>query len=801
MRELLERYAERLTPEERAAIWNAVSLTRVVKSGTSRRWAVPATALTAVAALVFVLTVMPRDPQIPPPASAKRSESKEGAVRPAPAVERVRLRVQPRVSAPTASQVLRANPAPVPHAEVRPGAIPPVAAALPVPTANTLPQRRPVPAIVQGRGSLSGRITDATGQPVVYANIIVEGAKRGALSGEDGSYRIVGLPPATYSVRVEALGYAPVVRPGVRVNDDQTASADIRLADVPVVQEQAVEVRAERRIDTKSSASKQSISAERIRSIPVESLSEVIPIKSGVSAPGDALHFRGGRSGEVVYQVNGMPLGAAPPPVVPTTGGTKLPNDEAFDSMFFKHYGVNPFIATDEDALSTFAVDVDAASYTVTRRYLELGQLPPADAVRVEEFVNFFPQGYPRFGHEDFRIQVDGAPSPFGPGYQLLRIGLKGREIAERDRKSAQLTFVIDVSGSMDREDRLELVKRALRLLVDQLGDGDRVGIVVYGSQGRVLLEPVALGEEGVGRRRILEAIDRLHPDGSTNAEEGLRLGYEMARRAFRAEANNRLVLCSDGVANVGRTGPESILAQVRTEADRGIQLTTIGFGMGNYNDVLMEQLADKGDGNHYYVDELGEARRVFVENLTGTLQTIAKDAKVQVEFDSTRVLRYRLLGFENRDVADRDFRNDKVDAGEIGAGHEVTALYELKLAPNVTRGTLATVRLRYARPEQDGAGAPQVREIEQRFDVASLGRRFEDAAPRFRVDAAVAEFAEILRGSYWAKESRLSDVLSVARSAARGLHDDATVEFVRLVGKAAALSGRAKPGASGEGP
>jgi len=253
-------------------------------------------------------------------------------------------------------------------------------------------------------------------------------------------------------------------------------------------------------------------------------------------------------------------------------------------------------------------------------------------------------------------------------------------------------------------------------------------------------------------------------------------------------------VLCSDGVANVGRTGPESILEQVRTEADRGIQLSTIGFGMGNYNDVLMEQLADKGDGNYYYVDDLDEARRVFVENLTGTLQTIAKDAKIQVEFDPSRVLRYRLLGFENRDVADRDFRNDKVDAGEIGGGHEVTALYEVKLAPRMKSGPIATVRLRYARPEHDASGTPEVCEIAARFGSAGLSRRFEDASPRFRLDAAVAEFAEILRGSYWAKEGSLSDVLSVARSAARSLREDAAAEFISLVEKATRLSRSLKP-------
>ena len=547
---------------------------------------------------------------------------------------------------------------------------------------------------------------------------------------------------------------------------------------------EGIDVSAERRIDHKSSAPTQRITA----SLGSEQLHSLAAPSSGAATGG-------------AYVMT------APPPVIPITGGTTMPNDEVYDAMFFKHHGVNPFIPTEEDSLSTFAVDVDAGAYTVTRRYIELGHLPPVDAVRVEEFVNFFPQGYPKFENDDFRILIDGAPSPFGRGYHLLRVGIKGREIAREDRKRAHLTFVIDVSGSMSREDRLELVKRALRLLVDQMRDDDRIGIVVYGTTGRVLLEPVTLGEPvgyagghsddpayadtrdaRSGRRSILEAIDQLRPEGSTNAEHGLQLGYEMARRAYRPEAINRIVLCSDGVANIGRTGPESILAQVRTDADRGIHLTTIGFGMGNYNDVLMEQLADRGDGNHYYVDDIEEARRVFVENLTGTLQTIARDAKVQVEFDSTRVLRYRLLGFENRDVADRDFRNDKVDAGEIGAGHEVTALYEVKLAPRVAQGTLATVRLRYARPEQEGAGAPRVREIEERFDAAALSRKFEEAAPRFRLDAAVAEFAEILKGSYWAKEGRLSDVLSVARGAARSLRDETTAGFVSLVEKAAAL-------------
>ncbi|MDM7914877.1 MAG: von Willebrand factor type A domain-containing protein, partial [Candidatus Eisenbacteria bacterium] len=475
-------------------------------------------------------------------------------------------------------------------------------------------------------------------------------------------------------------------------------------------------------------------------------------------------------------------------------GGTTLPNDEPFDSMFFEHYGVNPFVPADEDSLSTFAVDVDTGSYTVTRRYIDEGFLPPKDAVRVEEFVNYFEQGYPTFYDEDFRILIDGAPAPFaGSDYRLIRVGLKARDVDARDRKPANLVFVVDVSGSMAREDRLELVKKALAILLDQLRTADRIGIVVYGSTGQAILEPTS------DRERIRAAIEELRPSGSTNAEEGLRLAYDMARRAYDAHRINRILLCSDGVANVGVTGPEAILQTIRQEADRGIQLTTIGFGMGNYNDVLMEKLADKGDGAYYYVDDLPEARRVFVENLTGTLQTIARDVKVQVAFDPRLVSLYRLIGFENRDVRDQDFRNDKIDAGEVGAGHEVTALYEVKLAGEAAersgRGRLLTVRLRWALPESVTEGAPAVREIERKLDARDLASRFESAAPRLRMDAAVAEFAEILRGSYWAKGSRIADLLPIVRPLAAELAgDERASEFAGMVERAVHLEATLTP-------
>ena len=457
-----------------------------------------------------------------------------------------------------------------------------------------------------------------------------------------------------------------------------------------------------------------------------------------------------------------------------STGGSATVNDAPYDANFFKHYGVNPFIDTEDDRLSTFAMDVDTASYTVARRFVMDGNLPNPDSVRVEEFINFFDQQYEHPSDNTFAIHIDGAPSPFGEDkHWLMRVGLQARDIPAAGRKDASLVFVIDVSGSMDRENRLGLVKKALNLLVNELRPTDDVGIVVYGSKGKVLLNPTS----GEDKAEIMNAISRLAPEGSTNAEEGLRLAYQMADRMAEPGRITRLILLSDGVANVGRTGSDSILKEVRRNADDEITLSTVGFGIGNFNDVMMEQLANDGDGNYAYVDTLDQARRVFVENLTGMLQVIAKDAKVQVDFDPAVVSRYRLLGYENRRIADQDFRNDTVDAGEVGAGHTVTALYEIKLQDDV-QGRIATLNIRYEDPESG-----DVQEVSREFHRKDLKTDFEDASPRFQLTAAVAEYAEILRESYWAQDSSLEQVGALARRVNGLLDGDPDVEvFADLV-------------------
>jgi len=469
-------------------------------------------------------------------------------------------------------------------------------------------------------------------------------------------------------------------------------------------------------------------------------------------------------------------------------GGTTPPNGEAFDGVFFKNYGVNPFVDTEDDHLSTFATDVDTGSYTIARRFLHDGHLPPEKAVRVEEFVNYFKYDYPAPQEDVFRVYAEAAPWKFGTGRKnsyLLRLGLKAMQVSEENRKPAVLTFVIDVSGSMNRENRLGLVKRALRILVERLREEDRIGIAVYGSRGRKVMDHKGLDEKA----EILATIESLCAGGSTYAEEGIRIGYEMAESAYRKGYINRVILCSDGVANVGQTGADDILEVIKKKAEKGITLSAIGFGMGNYNDVLMERLGDKGNGHYAYIDTIVEAKRIFEDNLTGTLQVVARDVKVQVDFNPEVVCSYRLIGYENRDVPDEKFRDDKYDGGEVGAGHSVTALYELKLWPG-KKGTVATTYVRYK--DADTMVATEFNSSIATEDFTPLAEREIDtgfttaSSMDFRLATVAAEFAEILRKSYWAKGAKLSDTLHRAQAVLHERPGDADIiELVDLISKA----------------
>ena len=324
-----------------------------------------------------------------------------------------------------------------------------------------------------------------------------------------------------------------------------------------------------------------------------------------------------------------------------------------YGGVTYEDPGINPIIDPDEDRVSTFALDVDTASYTIAQRYVSDGNRPDPASVRIEEWVNAFDQDYPRPDDDAFALVADGGPSPFLERDELLlRLGIQARDVRDRARDETALTFVIDTSGSMEREGRLELVKDGLRLLVEELRPDDSVAMVTFGDDARVILPPTRIDETD----RIRDAIDELQPSGSTNLEAGLRLGYGLARETLTENGIDRVVLASDGVANVGLTDADGILDGIREDAAAGIELVSVGVGMGNYNDALLEQLADQGDGFYAYVNTIDEARRLFVDDLTGTLQTVALDAKAQVEFEPDAVASYRLVGYENRAIDDHDF-------------------------------------------------------------------------------------------------------------------------------------------------
>ena len=449
----------------------------------------------------------------------------------------------------------------------------------------------------------------------------------------------------------------------------------------------------------------------------------------------------------------------------------------------FEDYGANPFEDPENDALSTFAVDVDTGSYTLMRNWINQGRLPDEDSVRVEEYVNYFDGGYPAPEDSTFAIYADGAPTPFWDSRNdILRIGIKAREVSNREREDLTLTLVVDVSGSMGQDNKIRIVRDSLLTLVDQLDRHDTVGIVAYDNRAWVALEPTQASDYDT----IRDAIAELEPGGSTNAEAGLTLGYDMANDAWDRSGINRVMLFSDGVANVGNTGPGSILETIGNRARDGIYLNTIGVGISDYNDVLLEQLADQGDGWYAYVDSPEESERLFDDQLTMSFETVALDAKVQVEFYPEFVEAYRLIGFENRDIADDDFRDDRVDAGEINAGHTVTALYELELTRDAYRTDepFGMVRFRWEDPETG-----DVEEIEGPISTTLLADRFDDTAAEFQLVACVAAYAEYLRDSKWIRGTDLDDIAEVVEELAWRQLDDDAAEFQDLLEAAARLA------------
>ncbi|HLF83479.1 MAG TPA: VWA domain-containing protein [Blastocatellia bacterium] len=473
--------------------------------------------------------------------------------------------------------------------------------------------------------------------------------------------------------------------------------------------------------------------------------------------------------------------------------------DAVFNTEEYGRITENEFLEAVNNPLSTFSIDVDTASYSNVRRFINQGQLPPADAVRIEELINYFKYKYPEpEGDEPFSISAELAACPWEPAHKLIHIGLQGKRIPLANAPANNLVFLMDTSGSMNSPDKLPLLKSAFKLLTDQLREQDRVAIVAYaGSAGLVL--PSTSGSD---KKAILSAIDTLEAGGSTAGGVGINLAYEVARKSFMPSANNRVILATDGDFNVGVSSDGELLRLIERERESGVFLTVLGFGTGNIKDSKMELLADKGNGNYAYVDTIHEARKVLVSGLGGTLNTIAKDVKVQVEFNPAKVQAYRLIGYENRLMRAEEFNDDRKDAGELGAGHSVTALYEIipvgvrakltrvdqlkyqsrEAKPEAFAGNeLMTVKLRYKAPKEAESAMIARSVMDEDTGAAS-------ASENTRFAAAVAEFGMLLRDSKLKGRSSFENCLALARESRGDDPEGYRAEFISLVEKSAEL-------------
>ena len=482
--------------------------------------------------------------------------------------------------------------------------------------------------------------------------------------------------------------------------------------------------------------------------------------------------------------------------------GMRMPMPDAEE---YNHVSENRFLSAKETPLSTFSVDVDAASYSNMRRFINQGQLPPKDAIRTEELVNYFSYDYAKpTGVDPVRITTEVGVCPWNEKHRLVRIGLKAKEIPTENLPESNLVFLIDVSGSMFGPTRLDLVKSSLKLLVNNLREKDKVAIVVYaGSAGEKL--PSTSGSD---KQKIREALDELQAGGSTAGGEGIRLAYKIARKNFIKGGNNRVILCTDGDFNVGVSSKEGLESLIEEERKSGVFLTVLGYGMGNYKDNKMQALAEKGNGNHAYIDNIQEANKVLVNEFGGTISTVAKDVKLQIEFNPAQVEAYRLIGYESRLLNKEDFNDDAKDAGEMGAGHVVTAFYEVvpvgvksdyagkvddlkyqkvddkKQRVYTNSDELLTVKLRYKQPDKD---------VSKKIELVVKDDKKNQVSPDFHFASAVAMYGQLLSDSDFKADASYEKVVALAK---KGLNNDERGyrrEFIRLVEAASGLTGRAE--------
>ena len=668
--------------------------------------------------------------------------------------------------------------------------------------------------LAQNNTFLQGTITEEyTGETLIGASVkIFKGPDliQTAISDYDGHYR-AQLPPATYDVEVIYTGFATKRTSGVQVLEGKINTFNCALSGNITLDEVVVAYKAPV-IQRDKTTSGQTISSEQVapnRSAPADAN----------SIDGGAVNVKGSRSNETNYYIDGARVSGSTQPVKKAREKRKQTkftppvvkkDEEAFEEMpepvalhdespeNYAHIVENQFLQATANPVSTFSIDVDGAAYANARRFLNMGQLPPRDAVRVEEFINYFDYQYqqPADG-KPFAVHTELAKCPWAPERHLLSIGLQGRDIETGQLPPSNFVFLVDVSGSMEDPNKLPLVQSSLLMLADYLRPQDRVALVVYaGAAGLVL--PSTPGNQ---KEKIKTAIESLGAGGSTAGAAGIQLAYNTARSNFVKGGNNRVVLCTDGDFNVGISDDASLIQLIEKERESGIFLTVMGFGMGNYQDAKMQQLANKGNGNHAYIDQLAEAKKVLINEFGGTLFTIAKDVKIQIEFNPAKVAAYRLIGYENRMLAREDFDDDTKDAGEMGAGHRVTALYEIipagqdipvastngdlkyqktKLTSASKSKDLLTLKLRYKQPRAEATS-----ELMQSIVLDQVANNMSE---NLTLAAAAASFGMVLRNSTYKGSATLQSALILAKTAAKNDPSGYRAELCRLIEKAGAV-------------
>ncbi|HAQ62798.1 TPA: hypothetical protein DCR49_12555 [Candidatus Delongbacteria bacterium] len=615
----------------------------------------------------------------------------------------------------------------------------------------------------QTTGKIKGTVLDETGQPLPGANIIVVGTTWGAESDKDGLYSIIGVRAGTYTLRCEFIGYSPKEVKDVKVRVGLTTTQNFKMS----AQELELEM-LEMSVDTNRKVKKDVTASSR-------------------QTDGE-LHFRGGRAAEVNFAGDGL------------SGSLNVSGEARIEHNTEEYSTIteNNFKKVTEDPLSTFSIDVDAASYANMRRFINQNQMPYRDAVRIEEMINYFDYDY-KFPEGDvpFAINTEISECPWNKADRLVHIGLQGKKMEQGSDVKSNFVFLLDVSGSMNDPNKLPLLKKSFGLLIEALKPTDRIAIVVYAGAAGIVLPSTEVSE----KKTILEALEKLQAGGSTAGGAGIKLAYDIAEKYLIKDGNNRIILATDGDFNVGVSSTSELVKMMEEKRNKGIFLTILGFGMGNYKDGRMEEMADKGNGNYFYIDNILEAKKVLVTELAGTMYTIAKDVKIQIEFNPAKIESYRLIGYENRLLNKEDFEDDKKDAGELGAGHTVTALYEIvPMTGGVqdSRGDLKyqsvstkkdayttdeimNIKLRYKEPKED-----QSKLIEHPLKNSDVV--LEKSSNNFRFSAAVAEFGMLLRDSQFKKDSSYDQVLELAK-ASKGKDDFGyRAEFIQLVEKAKLL-------------